>query len=116
MRKEIFDKIHSGFVFLMLIVMLCGIANTALNTHIHVLSNGEIIVHAHPVKSCEKTHCHSDSEFLALYTIESERASTHTFIFFVACHLFKFEQTLYLQTPEVPISGNINGRAPPAFT
>ncbi|WP_299584046.1 hypothetical protein [uncultured Sunxiuqinia sp.] len=53
------------FILLVLPVYLALLANSMQNMHVHVLSNGMVVKHAHPLKhdsEGDKHHSHSDSE------------------------------------------------------
>jgi len=53
------------FILLALPVYLGLLANSISNMHVHVLSNGMVVKHAHPLESgadSQKHHSHSDEE------------------------------------------------------
>ena len=113
MRKEIFNKITQVLAFLILTVILAGIANTACNTHMHILPSGEIIIHAHPIQSSEKSHSHSAFELLALDAEESEPVGIFNFTLFFVDHLLSVLQTPCEQKIEALLFFSLKGRAPP---
>lgn len=104
----------------MVTVMGLLIANTAIFLHVHELSDGSLISHAHPYdktdeKHPEKTHQHSQTDLLLIHSLEIlfpliflvlvlivfEKKISVLFDLKTACHLLIFDV--------------VKGRAPPVL-
>lgn len=62
-------------VFIMIGIMGTMITNKAVYLHVHKLSTGEVVTHAHPYNKTQdsqpiKTHHHSSIEFLLIQNLE----------------------------------------------
>lgn len=104
--------------FLMIGIMIALISNQAIFLHVHKLSDGTTISHAHPYNSTKdnkpfKKHDHSNAELLILQTLDSGFIIS---LFTVALFLFFG----YKHIRAIPIAETTtillwvnSGRAPP---
>ncbi len=116
-------KVYKKYFTIFLIVIIGGlILNIILFMHLHLLSNGEIIVHAHPFSKTQQSenplqhHQHSKGEILFFDSL---------LLLFVAAilhqlsavarkwkvHNFHYSYTLLQNTPQV-----VANKAPPCFS
>lgn len=70
--------------FFSLCILLLNIVNKGIYTHTHQLSNGEIVIHAHPFNQQDdntpiKSHHHTSFEYLALSAIDVFNLSVFIF-------------------------------------
>jgi hypothetical protein len=98
------NNIKKELAFCLLSLVLVLVVNNSLFTHVHVLENGNLVVHAHPFQKSGQTgsgiaHSHSAIEFQVLETLHhilfiSFNASITIFLILVAQQPKKVKQSL----------------------
>lgn len=100
-RVLLIRKIARFLVPALLVITFCCLANNIVNQHIHTLSSGIVIKHAHPVKHGNignpwKDHKHTPSQLIIL---------DHLFnIIFLICLSFVFIFLVHKELREYKIS------------
>lgn len=107
------------FIWLSLAAVVISISNKVLNTHLHQLSDGTVVQHAHPYQKSNDTkpfqsHTHSASELIFLH------------FHFNALFVFLFAAFIFIQVAKVVVNflavfqrnypvylGPKQGRSPP---
>ncbi|MBN2350639.1 MAG: hypothetical protein JXJ22_17515 [Bacteroidales bacterium] len=104
--------------FLLVSIMVIMVANQAVFTHSHVLSNGQVISHAHPYDKNNdtkpfKSHHHSKSEILFFENLKT----LFPVVFLLLTVFVFFDNAKHLKHPSGKISpvriSIRNGRSPP---
>ncbi|TKG93454.1 hypothetical protein EYV94_17045 [Puteibacter caeruleilacunae] len=117
--KKIIGHIRVLFLLVMLPAYFLVLHNSVSNRHCHVMPNGVIITHAHPMSQSDTpahpTHKHSKAELFYFGTFSKVLSSIVGVISLGAVVLILLE---LIETPLKAIAGRAilrtrNGRAPP---
>ncbi len=119
---QIFRKIKEVVLAVCMICILGLTYNAFANSHVHILSNGFVINHAHPFSDTADTNSpdpvnnHSDSEYIFLDQINLQYIMPILFILaFIFISVSKKTTLIVHEEQLVPLTVpiQIKGRAPP---
>ncbi len=120
MKLIIRNIIIKNVAFLLIGIMVIMIANQAVFTHFHLLSNGLVITHAHPYnknsdKAPFKKHHHSSAEYVLLKQVRILFIGfTVSISFFLFSKKFSYIENLILSYSS-GFSIVYTGRSPPCI-
>lgn len=91
-------KIARVIIPILLVIVICYVANATINQHFHKLSSGLVVKHAHPYDKGDtgkpfQDHHHSTSELVLLDQISNVFFRIHLFFLLLAPLLFIIEIT-----------------------
>lgn len=105
-----FRKPSHSLILILLFAVLWLFFNATVNRHVHMLSDGYVISHAHPIveketapgESTAKTHKHSEKE-LMLLSLFTGLVFTFLVILVLRPFLYEFPQKLRIQSCHQPV-------------
>lgn len=119
MMIQLCAKYRAALALLLLVVVSSLHYNNFTNLHYHILDNGQLITHAHPVQDSEKDHSHTAEELVWLEMITHPKFNNMTWgldLSITLTHAIKSKPAIYQPAYHTIYAGNdLSLRAPPAL-